>query len=294
MDLSVVVPTLNGRDRLEACLDALAEHAPTAEVIVVNGPSADGTTGMIVNRTDVDVLIETAERNVSVARNAGIEAATGDVVAILRYNRLVGPEWAPAVRDAFYDGADAVTGPTQGAHRACWPAAGTFNPENVALRRTVVETLNGFDEALVAGSMRDLWDRFDAAGYQARRTASMAVTSAYGAADPFRLDAARRYRSGAYRRLKNGSIDGRRLLRVGLRSVTGTVVGLLRGETSPTAVGADLRAAAVGLVDGVRTGLDARRAVDDVDANPNGLAERDDRVVRQYDWRDRPLAHAGS
>ncbi len=291
MDLSVVVPTLNGRDRLEACLDALADHAPDAEVIVVNGPSADGTTGMIVDRSDVDVLIETAERNVSVARNAGIKAATGDAVSILRYNRLVGPGWAATVRDALSDGADAVTGPTQGA-RACWPPAGTFNPENVAFRRAVLGALNGFDEALVVGSMRDLWERFDSAGYRARRTASMAVTGAYGTEETFELEPAHRYRSGAYRRCKNGTLDWRRLLRIGLGSLAGTTLGLVRGDTSPTAVGGGLREAAGGFVAGVREGLKARRAADDIDINPHGLDEREDRAVRRYDWRDTPLACA--
>ena len=53
MQLSVVVPTLNARDRLAATLDGLASHAPDAEVVVVNGPSADGTTGMVRDRADV-------------------------------------------------------------------------------------------------------------------------------------------------------------------------------------------------------------------------------------------------
>ena len=44
MYLSVVVPTLNGREELARCLDGLAERVPDAEKIVVNGPSADGTT----------------------------------------------------------------------------------------------------------------------------------------------------------------------------------------------------------------------------------------------------------
>jgi len=294
MDLSVVIPTLNGRDRLEACLDALGDHAPDAEVIVVNGPSADGTTGMIVDRSDVDVLIETAERNVSVARNAGIEAATGDAVSILRYNRLVGPGWATAIREELTDGADAVTGPTQGARAACWPPAGTFNPENVAFRRAVLDALNGFDEALVVGSMRDLWERFDNTGYRTRRTASMAVTSAYGADETFELDPAQRYRSGAYRRCKNGTVGWRRLIRVGLGSLAKTATGLVRGDTSPTAVGRGLREAAGGLVAGVREGLRARRAADDIDANPHGLNESEERAVRQYDWRDSPLAYANS
>ncbi|WP_435094302.1 glycosyltransferase [Halorubrum sp. N11] len=110
MDLSVVVPTLNGRDRLAACLDALAAHASTAEVIVANGPSADGTTGMVRDRDDVDVLVEISDRTVNAARNAGIEVATGDSVALVDYDNRIDEGWLDAVR-AGLDDADAVTGP---------------------------------------------------------------------------------------------------------------------------------------------------------------------------------------
>ena len=110
MDLSVVVPTLNGRDRLAACLDALGAHAPDAEVIVANGPSADGTTGMVRDRDDVDVLVEISDRTVNVARNAGIEVASGDAVALVDYDNRIGEGWLDAVR-AGLDDADAVTGP---------------------------------------------------------------------------------------------------------------------------------------------------------------------------------------
>ncbi len=110
MDLSVVVPTLNGRDRLAACLDALAAHVPEAEVIVANGPSADGTTGMVRDRDDVDVLVEISERTVNVARNAGIEVATGDAIALVDYDNRIGESWLDGVIDGLAD-ADVVTGP---------------------------------------------------------------------------------------------------------------------------------------------------------------------------------------
>ena len=110
MDLTVVVPTLNGRDRLAGCLDALAAHAPDAEVVVVNGPSADGTTGMVRDRTDVDVLVEISDRTVNVARNAGIEVATGDRIALVDYDNRIRDGWRAAVEDGLTD-ADVVTGP---------------------------------------------------------------------------------------------------------------------------------------------------------------------------------------
>jgi len=84
MELSVVVSTLNDRERLLSCLDALTERTPSStEVIVVNGPSSDGTTGVVRDSGDVDVLVEISERNSSVSRNAGLEVATGDIVAFL-------------------------------------------------------------------------------------------------------------------------------------------------------------------------------------------------------------------
>ncbi|MGM0447881.1 MAG: glycosyltransferase [Methanobacteriota archaeon] len=110
MDLSVVVPTLNGRDRLAACLDALAAAAPDAEVIVVNGPSADSTTGMVRDRDDVDVLVEISDRTVNVARNAGVEVATGDAVALVDYDNRIEPGWRDAVADGL-DAAPVVSGP---------------------------------------------------------------------------------------------------------------------------------------------------------------------------------------
>ncbi|OYR48725.1 glycosyl transferase family 2 [Halorubrum sp. Ea1] len=123
MDLSVVVPTLNGRDRLGACLDALATHAPEAEVIVANGPSADGTTGMVRDRDDVDVLVEISDRTVNVARNAGIEVATGDAVALVDFDNRIGEEWPGAVRAGLADAA-AVTGPVTPAEPSRRPEAG--------------------------------------------------------------------------------------------------------------------------------------------------------------------------
>ncbi|QWC19637.1 glycosyltransferase [Halorubrum sp. 2020YC2] len=195
MDLSVVVPTLNGRDRLAACLDALAAGAPDAEVIVVNGPSADGTTGMVRDRDDVDVLVEISDRTVNVARNAGIEVATGDAVALVDYDNRIEPGWRDAVA-AGLDAAPVVSGPvtptpssapTDGDAVATAdgdavaiddaeggdstePERDPSEPErsriagrdvtyfeggNVAFQRDALRDLDGFDEYLRVGGARD-------------------------------------------------------------------------------------------------------------------------------------------
>jgi len=188
MDLSVVVPTLNGRDRLAACLDALAAHAPAAEVIVANGPSADGTTGMVRDRDDVDVLVEISDRTVNVARNAGIEVATGDAIALVDYDNRIGAGWLDAVRAGLAD-ADAVTGPvtptergtdggdderpTDGDERpdggerpdgderdANEHAADRLGPERRTIAGTEVTYFEGGNVALRREALRDL-DGFD-------------------------------------------------------------------------------------------------------------------------------------
>jgi hypothetical protein len=100
MDLSVVVPTLNGRTQLLRCLDALSAHAPAAEVIVVNGPSTDGTSGAVREREDVDVLVEIADRNLDVARNAGIEHASGEWIAFVSDEYSIEPAWFEALGEA--------------------------------------------------------------------------------------------------------------------------------------------------------------------------------------------------
>ncbi len=288
MDLSVVVPTLNGRDRLEACLDALTRHAPHAEVLVINGPSADGTTGMIKDRSDVDVLIETPHRNVSIARNAGIAAATGDVIGIVRYNRLIGAEWAETITNRLAGDVDAVTGPTRGAAQRKLPAAGQLNPENVAFRQSVLESLNGFDEALPVGSMHDLWDRFHTVGYTAVRTATMTVTSAYGTDGGTKRtvqEYASRYRSSAYRQVKNGTISIKRSIRHGGRTIAGGIKAVVLGERSPTEILAGGRESIRGLCAGGWAGIQARWRCTATHNNPHGLSETDDRHVQMYDWR---------
>ena len=195
MDISVVVPTLNGRGRLAACLDALAAHAPDAEVVVVNGPSADGTTGMVRDRDDVDVLVEISDRTVNVARNAGIEVAANDAVALVDYDNRIGPGWRDAVATGL-DDAPVVSGPVtpiprdesadgpEAADNADGDGAGDraeserddadgdgpnepernriagrdvtyFEGGNVAFRRDAIRDLDGFDEYLRVGGARD-------------------------------------------------------------------------------------------------------------------------------------------
>jgi glycosyltransferase involved in cell wall biosynthesis len=241
MQLSVVVPTLNGRERLARCLDALAEQAPAAEVIVVNGPSVDGTTGMVRDREDVDVLVEIDERNINVARNAGIERSRGEHVAFVDYGLQIEVGWYEAALDA-------LAGPTSGhqasGHGPDLPAAATgpthrslrggvttdeperrriasrqvtyFNGGNAAFSRKTLKAIDGFDEYLQTGGARDAAHRLVATGFEVEWTPGMCVRREEDAGDvntrqpSLATDGGEtsrdwywRYRSLAYRLVKN-------------------------------------------------------------------------------------------
>jgi glycosyltransferase involved in cell wall biosynthesis len=260
MELSVVVPTLNGRDRLAACLDALAAHAPDAEVIVVNGPSADGTTGMVRDRDDVDVLVEISDRTVNVARNAGIEVASGDAIALVDYDNRIGEGWVDAVWDGLAD-ADAVTGPVTPIEPASETAADASAPDeagdassdeaddadddaaaperrtiagrdvtyfaggNVAFWRETLRDLDGFDEYLRTGGARDAAHRLARMDRRVAWRDGLAVTKELPS--PTAADGGRsarewgwKYRALSYRLLKNYGVRPTVLARIGSHAAT--------------------------------------------------------------------------
>lgn len=139
METAVVVPTLNSRDQLAGCLDALGEHAPDTEVVVVNGPSTDGTSGLARSHTAVDRLLEVAERNLNVARNAGIQATAADSICFVAQDSNVEPGWIEAVRTRHEDGAGVVTGPV---HRR---VTGGVTTETVEEETVCGRTVRYFD-----------------------------------------------------------------------------------------------------------------------------------------------------
>jgi GT2 family glycosyltransferase len=78
--VSVVVCTYNGAPTLADCLDGLQNlDYPDYEVIVVSDGSTDAV-AQIASEYDVR-LIETENRGLSSARNTGLQAATGEIVA---------------------------------------------------------------------------------------------------------------------------------------------------------------------------------------------------------------------
>ncbi|MFA5860813.1 MAG: glycosyltransferase, partial [Candidatus Thermoplasmatota archaeon] len=106
-DVSVVIPCLNERATLDACLDALeGQEFPwgRAEVIIVDGGSSDGSR-QIAQARGVKLLSDCA-RGPSRARNIGIQAARADIVAFTDADCAPSPDWLARLRDVFSEDTD--------------------------------------------------------------------------------------------------------------------------------------------------------------------------------------------
>ena len=304
MDLSVVVPTLNSRDQLASCLDALAAAEPT-ECLVVNGPSADGTSGMCRDRDDVDVLVEIDARNVNVARNAGIRYARGDTVAFVSHDLTVDDGWTDAVEAGLATGAVA-TGPVResGEQAADGPESRSIGGRsvtylaggNVAFARDVLTSLDGFDESLDVGGARDLAHRLAGIDEPVSWEPSMTTTRhSDTAVQPSVLadggDGPNwqwRYRSLTYRLVKNYGLRPTVAYRVARHAVVDgadAARDVLRGDGTPSRWAGNGRDVLAGTLDGLASGSRARFGDRSPRRNPSGLSARADRAVAVYDRR---------
>jgi hypothetical protein len=109
---SVVINTFNRLPFLRKALRSLrAQRYPDFEVVVVDGPSTDGTRELLQTLAGDLVLVTIPERNLSRSRNAGIDAATGDVVCFIDDDAVADPGWLEALATSYAsDLADAIGG----------------------------------------------------------------------------------------------------------------------------------------------------------------------------------------
>ena len=102
------VPTHGRAAQLAACLDSvLAMHYPAVEVIVVdNAPPDDSTQRMVADRFGADsrvTYLREERAGASLARNLGVQAAHGEIVAFTDDDALVDPWWVSALVAGFAD-----------------------------------------------------------------------------------------------------------------------------------------------------------------------------------------------
>lgn len=103
MRFSIIIVSLNGRQRLAMPLEALRRcDPPPHEVIVVDNGSTDGTSPF-VRRNYPEVLLVRAPRNLGFAggNNLGLVNAEGDVLVLLNDDTEPDPDWLAPLERAF-------------------------------------------------------------------------------------------------------------------------------------------------------------------------------------------------
>ena len=92
LTISAVIPAYNCEQYIARAIDSVLNQTfPANEIIVIDDGSSDGTVERVRSYGDKVKLIQQQNAGASAARNAGIQAATGDWVAFLDAD----DEWLP-------------------------------------------------------------------------------------------------------------------------------------------------------------------------------------------------------
>jgi GT2 family glycosyltransferase len=93
--VSIVIPTWNGRQLIEPCLQSLQQQTyRNIEILVVDGGSQDGTPGLIRDRfPGARLLALPRNRGFAGNVNAGIREAGGEVVCLLNNDAVADAHW---------------------------------------------------------------------------------------------------------------------------------------------------------------------------------------------------------
>lgn len=185
--VSVVVCSYNGAATLRGCLEALHKvDYPDFEVILVDDGSKDATQSIVAEFPLVKNILQ-PNRGLSVARNVGMHAASGEIIAYTDSDCMPDSDWLYFLVSTLLHSSYAAvggpnlnppaTGPIPAAVAAC-PGAPTHvllsDTEaehipgcNMAYWKSVLEEIGGFDpEFRKAGDDVDLCWRLMQAGHR--------------------------------------------------------------------------------------------------------------------------------
>ena len=178
--ITVVVPTYNRLDPLRRALESLRGQTRVPdEVIVVDDGSTDDTAQRVAGDFPDVRLIRQEQRGVSAARNRGIEAASGEWIALLDSD----DEWLPRklerqlealanepeyrichTDEVWIRNGRRVNPMRKHAKRGGWifehclPLC-AISPSSAMLHRSLFEEVGMFDESLPACEDYDMWLR---------------------------------------------------------------------------------------------------------------------------------------
>ncbi len=186
--VSVVVPTRGRLGYLRVTLDSLESQDPAApyELLVVDDGSTDGTRELL-GRRDAPSLRLDPSRGLNAARNAGVKATRGELVAFVDDDVEVPSGWLRALVEGAERNpeAEAFGGPIRPRFEGPVPrSCGREDPPlttldlgtedracavvwgaNMLVRRSAFDRIGGFDERIEGGGDEEEWlERLRAAG----------------------------------------------------------------------------------------------------------------------------------
>jgi glycosyltransferase involved in cell wall biosynthesis len=191
--VSIIVPVYNGQQTIAACIESLlAQEYPREryEILVVDNNSTDRT-AEIVQQYPVTLLHEQGVQTPAAARNRGIQAARGEILALLDADCIAVPAWMRFLVSGLSEpGVGAVSGPIEATQPRTLVEQffAEQNPLlvhdrgpfvslltcNMACDRALVEQLGSFDERLPTIEDLDL-------GWRIQSTAKKQIVYAPGA-----------------------------------------------------------------------------------------------------------------
>jgi len=182
--VSVVICAYNAERTMRQCLESLRKlDYPNYEVVIVDDGSRDRTAEIAMDFPEFR-LIRQPNKGLSVARNVGMQAATGELIAYTDSDCVVDPHWLKLIVRAMTDGRfDGCGGPNYAPHEEGWVeacvAAAPGAPChvltaddraehlagcNMVFRKAALLTIGGFDAQFTsAGDDVDIcWRMIDA------------------------------------------------------------------------------------------------------------------------------------
>lgn len=205
--VTIAISTLNRRDSLERTLGSLRLLTyPSFEVVVVDGPSTDGTDEMLKDFAE-EVRLGTCDvASLGASRNVAVAMAAGELIAFLDDDAIPPPNWLEQLVPAFTDPIVAAAGgpvfdvpldrvewklctcTRLGAVEVDSPGpierylgAGVdpfvyFAGCNMMIRRTALQAVNGFNPLLVGSyDDADICVRLNDAGFVLKYVESATV-----------------------------------------------------------------------------------------------------------------------
>lgn len=110
--VSIIVPVYNRAEDIGECLDSLCclNYPPAQyEIIVVDDASEDDTAA-VVQQYEVKLIVQERNRGQSAARNAGVAATAGEIVAFIDSDCVADANWLRELTPYFQDPRIALVG----------------------------------------------------------------------------------------------------------------------------------------------------------------------------------------